>query len=196
MNSHALSQTGTRRWQATDRTQERALVDRAQAGDAEAFARLYERIVERIYRYIFFRVPDDATAEDLTSEVFIRMWEHLPRYRPETSTILSWVYTIAHNAVIDYYRVHKTTQPLDDIRMLSSPEPLPAEQSETRFESQAVRQAMQYLTDEQRDVLTMRFIEGMETNEIAVRIRKSEGAVRAVQMRGLHALSRLLRSSN
>ncbi len=196
MNSHVLSQTGSRHWQAADRNQERYLVVRAQAGDAEAFARLYERMVDRIYRYIFFRVPDDATADDLTSEVFMRMWEHLPRYRPETTTILSWVYTIAHNAVIDYYRVHKTTQPLDDIRMLSSPEPLPAEQSETRFENQTVRQAMQYLTDEQRDVLTMRFIDGMETHEIAIRIRKSEGAVRAVQMRGLHALARVLRSSN
>jgi RNA polymerase sigma-70 factor (ECF subfamily) len=192
MNSQALSQRTTRKWQETDRSQERYWVEQAQAGDADAFARLYERFVDRVYSYVFFRLMDEEAAEDLTAEVFMKVWLHLPRYRPETSTILAWIYRIAHNAVIDHYRMRKPTLPLDDARMVPDRDPQPDEQSERHFENQEVLQAMECLTRDQRDVLVMRFLDGMETDEIAQRVQKSAGAVRALQMRGLQMLSRML----
>src|SRR3990172_3766788 len=85
---------------------EKHFVHQAKSGDADAFARLYDAYVERVYRYIFFRVADDQTAEDLTSLVFLRVWEHLSRYRLDGS-FLAWLYTIARNAVIDHYRTRK-----------------------------------------------------------------------------------------
>ncbi len=194
-NSRVLPQVTRRRWPSPDRTLERQLVERAQAGDNDAFARLYEQTFDRIYRYILFRVNDDFIAEDLTAEVFMRVWQHLPRYRPEHSTILVWIYTIAHNAVIDFYRTQRPTQPLDEVQAIAAADPSPHEQSELQFEGQAIRQAMKSLTTDQREVLVMRFIDGLETDEIAAHMKKSPGAVRALQMRGLQMLSRLLRES-
>ena len=194
-NARALPQATRRRWPTPDRTQERELVARAQAGDGDAFARLYEQTFERIYRYILFRVNDEFIAEDLTAEVFLRVWTHLPRYRPEHSTILVWIYTIAHNAVIDHYRTQRPTQPLDEAQAIAANEPSPHEQSELQFEGQAIRQAMKGLTPDQREVLMLRFLDGFETDEIASKMKKTPGAVRALQMRGLQMLARTLRDS-
>ncbi len=188
-----LPQGSRRKWTASDRALEREMVERAQSGDPDAFAVLYEQMAERIYRYIFFRVNDESLAEDLAAEVFLRVWEHLPSYRPQNASVLAWVYTIAHNAVIDHYRTQRPTQPLDEALAIAAPEPTPHEQSEFLFETRAVRDAMQCLTAEQREVLLLRFIDGMETDEIASRMRKTAGAVRALQMRGLQMLAKLLK---
>src|SRR5690242_19609134 len=93
---------------------ETELVRRAQAGDQDSFARLYDAYMERIYRYIFFRVADDELAEDITSQVFLKVWEKLGTYRPGQSPFIAWLYRIAHNAVIDSYRTRKALIPLDD----------------------------------------------------------------------------------
>jgi RNA polymerase sigma-70 factor (ECF subfamily) len=171
---------------------ERELIERAQTGDADAFGELYETLVDPIYRYIFFRVSDGSAAEDLTSQVFLKAWEHLPRYRPESVPILAWFYTIAHNTVIDFYRVRRPTDALDEVESISSRDPQPDESCEMRLESEALRCALQRLTAEQREVIVMRLIDGMGTQEIAARLGKRPGAVRAAQMRGLQALARLL----
>jgi RNA polymerase sigma-70 factor (ECF subfamily) len=169
------------------------LVERAQAGDAQAFGELYESLVDPVYRYIYFRVSDGITAEDLTSQVFLKAWEHLPHYRPQTATILAWAYTIAHHTVIDFYRVQHPTDSLDQIERLSSREPLPDAACESRLESDALQKALWQLTDEQREVIVMRLVDGMSTEEIAARLGKRPGAVRAAQMRGLQSLARILK---
>ncbi len=176
----------------SNNTPERELILRAQAGNAEAFGELYESLVDPVYRYIYFRVSDGATAEDLTSQVFLKAWEHLPHYHPETSPLLAWVYTIAHNTVIDFYRVQRSTDSLDDIETVSSRDPLPEAECETRLESESLRCALQKLTSEQREVIIMRLMDGMSTEQIAARLGKRPGAIRAAQMRGLQALARIL----
>ena len=187
----------TRQFSATDKPacspHEAELVERARAGDSQAFGELYESLVDSIYRYIYFRVSDGAAAEDLTSQVFLKAWEHLPHYRPQTATILAWVYTIAHNTVIDFYRVQHPADSLDEVEQLSSREPLPDAECELRFESDLLQKALWRLTDEQREVIVMRLIDGMSTDEIAARLGKRPGAVRAAQMRGLQSLARILK---
>ncbi len=168
------------------------LVRQAQSGDADSFARLYDGYVERVYRYVFFRVSDDEMAEDITSQVFLKAWENLDHYHSGSSPFLAWLYTIARNQVIDHYRARKQSVSIDEAVSLPAKDETVDEQVQSRFELQAMRDALQYLTEEQQQVLTLRFIAGLETSEISERMGKAEGAVRALQMRALQALSKIM----
>ncbi len=167
------------------------LISLSQHGDNEAFARLYERYVDQIYRYVFFRVGDERFAEDITAHVFIKMWEKLPAYQIGKAPIGAWLYRIAHNAVIDHYRTRRTFVSLDDV---SSREVRHDDGIDEKLDQQIrldqLGKALQKLTDEQREVLTLKFIEGFGTQEIAWKLGKTLGAVRALQMRGLQGLAR------
>jgi RNA polymerase sigma-70 factor (ECF subfamily) len=174
-------------------TNERQLVLQAQDGNSEAFGQLYDAYMERIYRFVYFRVEDQQTAEDITSQVFLKAWSNLDRFQFSRTPYLAWLYTIAHNAVIDHYRTRKVTTALDDVQ-LSQPDH--SEQVENEIdltvEMGSVKMALQALTDDQQKVLTLKFIEGMSNNEIARHLGKREGAIRALQMRGLQALAKQL----
>src|SRR5512140_3063172 len=165
-----------------DRQNELVLL--AKAGDAEAFGQLYETYLDRIYRYIYFRVTDEQTAEDLISQVFTKAWENLDRYQPSGRPFIAWLYTIAHNTVIDHYRTRKDTV------SIASDAPSPHEQVELHFEADNLRAALQTLTPEQQQVVVLKFIAGMSTDEIAGQLKKSAGAIRALQMRALQALAK------
>ena len=172
---------------------ERQLVLQAQAGNSEAFGQLYDAYMERIYRFVYFRVEDQQTAEDITSQVFLKAWSNLDRFSFNRTPYLAWLYTIAHNAVIDHYRTRKVTTALDDVQ-LSQPDHSEAVENDIDLttEMQSVKTALQALTDDQQKVLTLKFIEGMSNNEIAHQLGKREGAIRALQMRGLQALAKQL----
>ena len=169
------------------------LVRQAQAGDAEAFGRLYTAYVGPLYRYVILRVNDEPTAEDLTAQVFMKAWDKLTTFEPGRAPFLGWLYRIAHNAVVDYYRTHKVALPLEEEPI---PDPLGPrgleEQIEQQFQNRQLRNALGQLTDDQQQVLIMRFIGEMDTLEIARQLDKKPGAVRALQMRGLQALAKIL----
>jgi len=171
---------------------ERRLVDRAQSGDGEAFAQLYEAYLDRVYRFIFFRVTDAQIAEDLTSEVFLKAWENLGRYHPH-GPFLAWLYAIARNTVIDSYRTKKPTVSLEEAAPIAAQDDKLDDQMQFQFEMQAVQAAMQHLTQEQQEVITLKFIAEYDTTQIAEPMGKSEGAIRALQMRALQALARVIR---
>jgi len=172
---------------------ERQLVLQAQDGNSEAFGQLYDAYMERIYRFVYFRVEDQQTAEDITSQVFLKAWSNLDRFSFSRTPYLAWLYTIAHNAVIDHYRTRKVTTALDDVQ-LSQPDHSEAVENDIDLtvEMHSVKTALQALTDDQQKVLTLKFIEGMSNNEIARQLGKREGAIRALQMRGLQALAKQL----
>jgi len=174
-------------------TNERQLVLQAQAGNSEAFGQLYDAYMERIYRFVYFRVEDQQTAEDITSQVFLKAWSNLDRFSFSRTPYLAWLYTIAHNAVIDHYRTRKVTAALDDVQ-LSQQDHAEAVENEIDLsaEMKEIKEALQMLTDDQQKVLTLKFIEGMSNNEIARHLGKREGAIRALQMRGLQALAKQL----
>jgi len=172
---------------------ERQLVLQAQSGNSEAFGQLYDAYMERIYRFVYFRVEDQQTAEDITSQVFLKAWNNLDRFSFNRTPYLAWLYTIAHNAVIDHYRTRKVTAALDDVQ-LSQQDHAEAVENEIDLSSEmkTIKAALQELTDDQQKVLTLKFIEGMSNNEIARHLGKREGAIRALQMRGLQALAKQL----
>jgi RNA polymerase sigma-70 factor (ECF subfamily) len=185
------------RWKSAplDSDLQRNLLERAKTGDSEAFAQLYDDCIERIYRYIFFRVTDEQTAEDLTSQVFFKAWENLDRCKSTGAPFIAWLYTIARNAVIDYYRTRKHTVALEAAASLASDELRPDERTELNFEAESLREALQELTADQQRVVVLKFIAGMSTDEIAQHLGKRPGAVRALQMRALQALSGILQET-
>jgi RNA polymerase sigma-70 factor (ECF subfamily) len=171
---------------------EERLVRQARSGDSEAFAQLYNACIDRVYRYIHFKVSEDETAEDLTSQVFLKAWENLDRYKVGGSPFIAWLYTIARNLVIDHYRTQKEFVPLEDVALSAPGEQNPDQQVELRFELQALRDALQFLTHDQQEALILKFIAGLSNGDIARMMNKQEGAIRALQMRGLQTLAKYL----
>ncbi len=174
-------------------TDEPKLVRQAKTGDSEAFGVLYDAYMERIYRFIYFRVEDQQTAEDISSQVFLKAWENLGRFQIGGTPFLAWLYTIAHNAVIDHYRTRKVTASLEDVR-LSYPGHAESVENgiDSAVEMKSIKTALLTLTDDQRQVLLLKFIDEMSNEEIAQHLGKREGAIRALQMRGLKALAKRL----
>jgi RNA polymerase sigma-70 factor (ECF subfamily) len=172
--------------------EEVSLVHKAKSGDSEAFAQLYDAYIERVYRYIYFRVSDGDATEDLVSQVFLKAWENLGRYKTGSSPFIAWLYTIARNMVIDYYRARKDTMPLEEAAALPSDTQSPDEEAQTRFDLQAMRDALQFLTADQQQVLILKFIAGLPNENIAKIMNKQEGTIRGLQMRALETLSKYM----
>jgi RNA polymerase sigma-70 factor (ECF subfamily) len=175
----------------TPATDESKLISLSQQGDAEAFACLYACYVERITRYVYFRVTDHELAEDITSRIFLKMLEKLDTYQIGQSPVIAWLYRMAHNAVIDHYRMKKTFVSLEDVHQAEiRQEDRSEEKLDLQIKSEQLRAALQVLTEEQQRVLILKFIDGLSTREIARRLGKQQGAVRSLQMRALQRLAR------
>ena len=172
--------------------EEAYLVQQAKSGNSEAFAQLYDAYVERVYRYIYFRTSEDAATEDLVSQVFLKAWENLGRYKVGGSPFIAWLYTIARNLVIDYYRAKKDILPLEKAAALPSDRQSPDEEAQTHFDLEAMRDAIQFLTGDQQQVLILKFIAGLPNENIAKIMNKQEGTIRGLQMRALQTLSKYM----
>jgi RNA polymerase sigma-70 factor (ECF subfamily) len=187
---------GAERVRPGDATDEDAsLAVRAGKGEPAAFGVLYDRYVDAVYRYVFYRVRNDADAEDLTSEVFMRAMRAIPRYEPRQA-FLAWLYRIARNAVIDRARRARTQVSFEDA--LAHPNADKVVEPDAALlalsDSAVVREAMARLTPLQQEVIVLRYMEGFSTAEIAVLVGKREGTVRGIQFRALAALRELIPS--
>jgi RNA polymerase sigma-70 factor (ECF subfamily) len=167
-----------------------ALTRRAREGDGQAFAELYDRNFEAVYRYVYYRVRDEKEAEDVTSEVFFRALRAMPRYEPR-QPFLAWLYRIARNAVIDRARAARPRLSFEDA--LSHPD-APAHVIDPDVQLLAtdrrarLRAALANLTSEQQEVVILRFIEGLSAEETGELMGKRAGTVRGLQFRALQAL--------
>ncbi len=168
------------------------VITRARNGDREAFAELYDEHVDRVYRYLLYRVREAADAEDLTSEVFTRAFANIHRYRWQGKSFLAWLYTIGRNAVTDRMRRARPTVDLEDAFAVADASPTAFEHVEARERARALRRAMTKLTTDQQEVLLLRFMENYSSQEVARALGKNEGAVRALQFRALGRLRKLL----
>jgi RNA polymerase sigma-70 factor (ECF subfamily) len=172
--------------------EESRLVSRAQAGDAEAFSSLYHTYVQPVYRYLLLRVMNSPLAEDLTAEVFVQAADALPRYSQRGLPFGAWLFRIARGRLIDYYR-RTARRPVADLNEdLISDLPDPSETAEGVEAARALHEALGQLTDEQRDVIQLRFMEERSLEETAQAMNKTVSAVKALQHRALNTLNRLL----
>ena len=168
------------------------LIRRAQEGEPNVVGELYERYQRGIYRFLYYRIGDLQTAEDLTSEVFLRMIEKLPNYSGRALTFQAWLFQIARNLSIDHYRrmsVRKNVQLVDEYSE-GGDEPLDMIAKE--LTSEKLYHALVKLPDSQRDVIVMRFVVGMPVKEVAQSLHKSENSVKGLQRRGLKSLRDIL----
>jgi RNA polymerase sigma-70 factor (ECF subfamily) len=175
------------------RLSEEQLIKKVQQGDKEAFGELYLIYLDRIYRYIFFRVNlDKATAEDLSESVFIKAMQHIGTFTTEKGNFQAWLYRIAHNTVIDHYKSYKQTTSLQEHTVSHDQIETLEEALDIKNQIENVTKAMKHLTDEQREVIILRFIEDLPPRQIALIVDKHEDAVRAIQYRALQTLRKQL----
>jgi RNA polymerase sigma-70 factor (ECF subfamily) len=173
-------------------TNEQILLERAKTYDPVALGELYDRYAPKMYAYIYRRVSDAALAEDLTSELFIRVLRAIRNDRTWRDSFVSWLYRIAHNLVVDVYRRRPPPSvPLEDI-VSQSTEDDPVQATLETLDRERLQAAVHHLTTDQQQVLALRFGEGLTARETARIVRKTTGAVEALQHRALAAIKRIL----
>jgi RNA polymerase sigma-70 factor (ECF subfamily) len=169
------------------------LVASAQSGDTAAFGSLYERYMEQIYRYVYYRVSDRDEAEDLTETIFVKAWEALPRFHSRGATFRAWLYRIARNAVIDRHRTRKVLVPLEHAQdWLDVEASSPEAAAEAAQERATLGVALSQLKPRLREVILHRFINGLSHAETAQVMGLRQGHVRVLQHRALHQMRDLL----
>lgn len=171
---------------------EAELAQRAMKHDQAAFAALYNAHVEKIYKYIYYKVGNAPDAEDLCEQVFLKAWEAIGRYTWCGYPFSSWLYKLAHNLVVDYYRTRRESLPLNDVVLTPGETVDPEIAFGQHLDAAELREAIAQLTDEQRQVVLLKFIEGYENSEIAQMMSKKESAIRALQYRALRGLQNIL----
>ena len=170
------------------------LVRRAQEGDAEGFGLLYDRYVDVVFRYLHHRVGDRATAEDFTSETFVRALRRIDTLSFQGRDVGAWLVTIARNIVLDHvkssrYRLEVSTADMRDAdRATEGPEQAVLQ----RLTNAELMAGVQQLSDDQRECLVLRFLQGLSVAETAAAMGKKDGAIKALQHRAVRRLAALL----
>ncbi|MCA2213754.1 sigma-70 family RNA polymerase sigma factor [Wangella sp. NEAU-J3] len=175
-----------------------ALVERAQAGESEAFGLIYDRYVDTVFRFVYFRVGNRQLAEDLTSDTFLRALKRIGSFTWQGRDLGAWLVTIARNLVADHfksgrYRLEVTTgDVLDADREDRGPEGSPEAAVVDHITNVALLTAVKQLNPEQQECIVLRFLQGFSVAETAQTMGKNEGAIKALQYRAVRALARLL----
>lgn len=172
---------------------ELSLLSRARALEEAALAEIHDAYYGPVFRYVIFRVSDRAVAEDLTSEVFLRLLNALRERSAPQKTLRGWLYAVASHVVDDYHRQRYHVKHVKLQESLPSSADGPAERVDSHLRWQEVQGALPKLTGAQREVLALRFGQGLAIREVARLMGKSEGAVKQLQARAVAALSRHLR---
>ena len=172
------------------------LVQRAQVGDADAFGELYDRYVDLIYRYIYYRVGTTQIAEDLTSETFLRALRRITSFTWQGKDVGAWFITIARNLIADpyksgRYRLELTTEDVSEVGPVpttAGPEAAVLEAMQNKVLLLAVKQ----LNPEHQECIVLHFLQGLSVAETAQIMGKNDGAIKALQYRAIRTLGRLL----
>jgi len=176
-----------------NRAEELRLLRQAQRGDHDAFASLYRAHVQVIYRYIAYRVNDAQLAEDLTADVFTKALQSIGRYEDQGKPFVAWLYRIARARVIDHYR--RTDRRPAETDVEEEPLPIDPDMDAPMIRRQAarlLRTAIAELTDDQQQVIILRFVEGHRIETVARLMGKQPNAIKALQHRALRALANRL----
>ncbi len=168
-------------------TAEQDLIRRCQRGDAEAFGGVYDLYVRKIHDFIYYRVHHRETAQDLTSETFLKAVRNIGGFDPGKGSISAWLYRIARNTVIDHYRTRHAELEIDDAWDLASGSDAGAD-IDALMKIDSVRSEMKKLKSEQREVVIMRVWQELSYKEIAAILGKSEANCKMIFSRSLKQL--------
>ncbi|MBM4420661.1 MAG: sigma-70 family RNA polymerase sigma factor [Chloroflexi bacterium] len=168
------------------------VIDRARSGDRAAFSELYETYADQVYRYVLYRLRIPADAEDVTADVFARAFANIHRYRWQGKSFLAWLYTIARNAITDRRRRDRPTVDIDAAYGVSADGPTAHDRAVRGEALTVLKAAITRLTGEQQAVLSLRFVDDLSSAQVARRLGKKEGAIRALQFRALARLRKML----
>lgn len=168
-----------------------SLVKQARSGVEAAFSELYDRYFQKIYRFIYYRVGHKETAEDITEDVFVKAFQSLHGLKQDI-VFEGWLYQIARNKVIDYYRSKKVSVSIDELENTLEYETNTIDALNLNFNQKILVQLLRDLTEEQQTVLRLKFFEELPNDEIALIMNKEEGAIRVIQHRAIAKLKILL----
>jgi RNA polymerase sigma-70 factor (ECF subfamily) len=168
---------------------EEALIERAKR-DPAAFGELYERYVDRIYNYIYYRTSDAHEAEDLTARVFYRALNHIEEYNQRGAPFAAWLYRIAHNLVANWHRDRSRRKyvRLDDLAAVPEKSSGPHHHAEQNEQAQILLEAIRRLPAERQELLILKFVDELSNADIAKIMGRSEGAIKSLYHRTLIAL--------
>ncbi|MBI4759477.1 MAG: sigma-70 family RNA polymerase sigma factor [Chloroflexi bacterium] len=173
-------------------TDEVLLVDRLKRNDAGAWTQIYDRHYQQIYNYLYYQLRGASEAEDLAAEVFLRAIEAIGSYTPRGLPLVSWLYRIGHNLVVDHLRRQSRRDQLPLQESLVWDHESSGGLLESKIEKEELLRALQYLTVDQRQVLILKFVQEMDNSGVAQVLGKTEGAVKSIQHRALASLKRVL----
>ena len=169
---------------------ESELISLATNGNADAFGALYDKYIDQIYNYIYYRTSNSKDAEDLCSRVFIRALHHIERYEDRGYPFSAWLYRIAHNLVINWYRDREKAEEIS----LSDHYPPPRmegsveDRIEKEDETNALLKVIEHLPEDRKELLILKHVEGLTNTEIGQIMDRTEGAIKALYHRTLESL--------
>ncbi len=173
-------------------TSDSRLLERAREYDAQAVAEIYDRYAQSVYRYLYRYLGDAAQAEDLTSEVFLKLLDVLGTRRVPREQLKAWLYRVAHNLAMDGFRYQSKRPTVALSEEFVAGDDLPYVAVEKRLDQQSLRMAIGQLTPTQQQVILLRFSDGFKVAEVAELMGKSQGAVKILQHRAIKRLRKLL----
>ncbi len=172
-------------------TDDKELIAHAAKGDRESFGALYERYVFRVFRHVYYMTNSTQSAEDLTAQTFLNALEAIHRYEMRGAPFLAWLLRIAYNLTVNHKKVRNNgTSPLPETVEIPGTDYSPEEACEAKADGEQVWAGVRKLRGDQRQVIVMRFIDGLSYLDIAKVLGKTIGAVRVIQYRALCALRR------
>lgn len=175
-----------------------SLVERAQLGDTDAFGLIYDRYMETVFRFIYFRVGNRQLAEDLTADTFLRALRRIGSFTWQGRDLGAWLVTIARNLVADHFKSGRyrleiaTGDVLEVDKEDRGPEGTPETVVVDYITNVTLLTAVKRLNPEQQECIVLRFLLGFSVAETAQAMGKNDGAIKALQYRAVRALARLL----
>lgn len=168
------------------------LVRRAQNGDSEAFGKIYDLLVTRVYRFTLWRVGQREDAEDITEEVFLKAWQALGSYHETGPPFEAWLFRICRNAVIDHYRTKKQTVSLEQVVNLADEQQSLEDKTHQKIQAEAVIRSLAKIKSTYQEIIVLKFIEEKDNDEISIILGKPKDHIRVLQSRALRVLKKVL----
>ncbi|HYE22343.1 MAG TPA: sigma-70 family RNA polymerase sigma factor [Verrucomicrobiae bacterium] len=167
------------------------LLKKAQAGDRNSFGLIYDHFKEKIFRFIFFRVGHKELAEDILADTFVKAWLKIQDVN-SPKALSSWIYQVAKNNIIDYYRIKKAaTVPIEEVSEILTDSVDPIDSTNLKIEHSKLLELIKHLTSEQQLVIQYKFFEDLTNEEIAGIMNKTEVSIRVIQHRAIIKLKQL-----